>query len=318
MDFYKNKSVVVAGGAGFVGSHIVERLKQYQCDPSVPRVADGWDFTKLEKCLEYLDKTRPQIVINAAAHQGGIKYQKLHRGEVYYDNLLMGTFLMEASRRAGVEKYVNVSAACAYPGYLDKESMSEADYWSGPLHETVVNYGFTKKAQIVQGWCYKEQYSFNSIHCIMANMYGPGEHFHPDRSHGLAALIKKVYDAKRDRAPYVEVWGTGRPIREWLYVKDAVEGILRAGERYNDVAPVNIGTGIGHSIAELVRIIMDIVGYGGEIRYLTDMPDGAMKKSLDVAKMKTALDWSPATPIETGIKETVEWLDKNYDAAVAH
>lgn len=317
MGHYDNKKIVLAGGGGFVGSHIADKLKDYSCTVFIPRTKDGWDFTKLEKCLAFLKKTKPDIVINCAAHQGGIKYDKLKRAEIYYDNLLMGTYLMEASYRTSVKKYINVSAACAYPGYLDKDEVSEEDYWSGPIHETVLNYGFTKKAQIVQGWAYKEQYGFNSIHLIMANMYGPRERFHPDRSHGLAALIKKVYDAKKEGKNYIEVWGTGKPIREWLYVKDAAEGILLAGEKYEDVAPMNIGTGIGHSITELVHIIMEVVGFKGKINYLTDMPDGAMKKTLNVSQMKKMIGWTPKTPFEVGIRETVEWLDKNYKYAVS-
>lgn len=317
MKYYIDKKIVIAGGGGFVGSHITEELAKYKCKISIPHTKDGWDFTLLDKCMTYLKKTKPDIVINCAAHQGGILYDKIKRGEIYYDNLLMGTYLMEASRLSGVKKYINVSAACAYPGYLDKEELGENDYWSGPIHETVLNYGFTKKAQIVQGWCYKEQYGFNSIHLIMANMYGPRERFHPDRSHGLAALIKKVYDAKRDGQPYVEVWGSGKPVREWLYVKDAARAILTAGEKYNDVSPMNIGSGMGHTITDLVKIIMDIVGYTGKIKYLTDMPDGAMKKTLRVDKMHEKLGIKADTPIKVGIKETVDWLDKNYTYAVS-
>lgn len=317
MKFYNNKKIVIAGGGGFVGGHIADRLRKYDCEIFIPRTKDGWDFTILEKCLKFLKKTKPDIVINCAAHQGGILYDKIKRAEIFYDNMLMGIYLMEAARRVGVKKYINVSAACAYPGYLDKAETGEEDYWNGPIHESVLNYGFTKKAQIVQGWCYKEQYNFNSIHLIMANMYGPREYFHPDRSHGLGALIKKVYDAKKGGKGEIEVWGTGKPIREWLYVKDAVYGILLAGEKYHDVSPLNIGTGIGHSVTELVHIIMKVVGLKAKIKYLTQMPDGAMKKTLNVNKMKKVSAWSPKTPIEKGIKETVEWLDKNYDYAVS-
>ncbi len=317
MGYYTNKKIVIAGGGGFVGSHIADRLKKIRCRVFIPRTKDGWDFTKLEKALLYLKKTKPDIVINSAAHQGGILYDKLKRAQIYYDNLLMGTYLMEAARLVGVKKYINVSAACAYPGYLNKDEQFEEDYWNGPIHETVLNYGFTKKAHIVQGWAYKEQYGFNSIHLIMANMYGPGEHFHPDRSHGLGALVKKVYDAKKEGRDFIEVWGTGKPIREWLFVKDAAEGILLAGEKYNDVSPMNIGTGVGHSITDLVNIIMKVIGFKGKIKYLTKMPDGALKKTLNVNKMKKTLKWNPKTKIEKGIEETVNWLDKNYEYAIS-
>src|SRR3989344_963761 len=317
MSYYDNKKIVIAGGGGFVGSYIAQELKKYKCKIFIPRTKDGWNFTILRRCLTYLKETKPDVIINCAAHQGGIMYDKLKRAQIYYDNILMGTYLMEAARRIGVEKYINVSAGCAYPGYLNKDEMSEEDYWNGPIHESVLNYGFTKKAQIVQGWCYKEQYGFNSIHLIMANMYGPEEHFHQDRSHGLVALIKKVYDAKKSGQTEIEVWGSGKPVREWLYVKDAAKGILLAGEKYNEVAPMNIGTGTGQSITKLVRTIMKVVGFRGKIKYLTDMPDGAMKKTLNIRKMRRTLDWIPETSIEVGIKETVEWLDKNYKYAIS-
>lgn len=317
MNYYDHKKIVIAGGGGFVGNHIALQLKKYNCGIFIPHKRDGWDFTKLEKCIAYLKKTKPDIVINCAAHQGGILYDKIKRAEIYYDNLLMGTYLMEAARRLGVKKYINVSAACAYPGYLNKSIISEKDYWSGPIHESVLNYGFTKKAHIVQGWAYKEQYGFDSIHLIMANMYGPGEHFHPDRSHGLGALIKKVYDAKKHKKTHIEVWGSGKPIREWLYIKDAAVAILLAGEKFDEVDPMNIGTGEGYTITELVHIIMKVVGFKGRVKYLTDMPDGAMKKTLDIKKMKRVLKFTPKTPIEVGIKETIDWLDKNYKYAVS-
>lgn len=317
MSFWKDRRVVVAGGGGFVGSHIRKLLADYPCQVFVPRTRDGCDFTDLRKTLEYFNKTKPDIVFNCCAYQGGIRYQQLYPGKIYYANLLMGTFLMEAARLTGVKKYINISAGCGYPGYLKDEVMDESVYWNGPLHESVLNYGFTKKAQIVQGWCYKKQYAFNSIHLIMANMYGPGEHFHPDRSHGLAALIKKIYDARRDNTGKVEIWGTGKPVREWLYVKDAAVGIVRAAEVYDEVAPINISTGHGYTIAALASIIKNIMGYEGELFYNTAMPDGAMKKVLGVGRMKQKLNWEPGTSIETGIRETIQWLEKNYAAAAA-
>jgi GDP-L-fucose synthase len=316
--YYSGKRVVVAGGGGFLGSHVVDRLKHTDAEILIPRTREGVDFTKFDRCREYLEGAKPHILINCAAHQGGIKYQRAREGTIYWDNLLIATFLMEAARRAGVEKFIAVNASCSYPGYSDREELAEEDYWNGPLHESVLNYGFTKKAQVVQGWCYKQEYSFNSIHLVVTGLYGPREHFHPDRSHALAALLKKFYDAKRDKQPEVEIWGTGTPVREWLYVKDAAEGILLAGARYNDVAPLNIGTGKGCSITELAHIMMQVLEYPCSLRYLTEMPDGARRKVLSVKRMEEELGWLPRTPIEQGIKDTAEWLDRNYEYATAY
>ncbi len=313
MRSYDHKRIVVAGGSGFLGSRIVNRLYNYNCDVFIPSRKDGLDFTKSTDCLQYLGEVRPDIVFNCAAHQGGIKYQKGREGTIYLDNLLMGTFLMDAACKSNVKKYINVVAGCSYPGYLTDEVMDEAVYWNGPLHESVLNYGFTKKAQVVQGWTFAKQYDFNSIHLLLANMYGPGDHFEPDRSHGLAALIMKFYVAKKSNLASVEIWGTGRPIREWLYVEDAAEGIIRAGDKYNEVDPMNIAVGSGLSISELADLISKILDYKGSLVYKTDMPDGAMKKVLGISRMKAKLNWTPPTSLEIGIKKTVDWLDANYD-----
>lgn len=308
----KNKRIVVTGGGGFLGSHIVEELQRKGCNNiAVPRTKDGYDFRELENVLSYFSEKEPEIVFNCAAHQGGLGYQQLYPGKLYYDNLVMGANTMEAARRVGVEKYVNVVAACSYPGEYEGEVMKEEIYWNGPLDPTVVNYGVTKKVQTVQGLVYKRQYGFNSIHIILQNMYGPGEHFEPDRSHALAALIVKFHEAKVENKPFVEIWGTGKPLREWLFVEDAAEGFVLAAERYDEVEPINMGTGIGHSITELAIIIKEIVGYEGELKYDTSKADGAMKKVMDITKMKEILKWSPKTNIRDGIKKTYDWYINN-------
>jgi GDP-L-fucose synthase len=317
MSIYDGKRIVVTGGTGFLGSHIVDQLGNYDCEIHVPSRGNGVDLTDMHACIKYFEQVKPDIVFNCAANQGGIAYQKGREATIYMDNLLMGTFTMEAARRAGVEKYVNIIAGCSYPGYLDNDTLNESVYWDGPLHESVLDYGFTKKAQVVQGWAYRKQYGFNSIQLILANLYGPRDHFEPERSHGLAALIWKIYNAKRNKSPTVEIWGTGRAIREWLYVEDAAKGILIAGEKYNEPDPLNIAVGSGLSIRELAEIIKRVVGYQGEFVYRTDMPDGALKKVLGIEKMKSKLGWTPPTSLETGIKKTVNWLDSNYMDIIA-
>ncbi|MFP6750545.1 MAG: NAD-dependent epimerase/dehydratase family protein, partial [Pirellulaceae bacterium] len=230
------------------------------------------------------------------------------------DNMRMGLNSMHAAHQASVEKYINVVAACSYPGYVDGV-LGEDDYWSGPLHESVVNYGFTKKSQVVQGWCYDRQYDFKSIHLLMTNLFGPREHFHPDRSHGLAALLRKFYDARQSGAAEVMIWGTGKPVREWLFVRDAVEAMVRAAERYDDVSPLNISTGGGLSIMELALLIKEIVGFEGELVLDSTKPDGALVKTFTNDRVQSAIGWQPTTSLRDGIHETLAWLESNYAQA---
>jgi GDP-L-fucose synthase len=240
----------------------------------------------------------------------------MYPGQIYYDNLLMGANTMEAARLAGVQKYVNIIAGCAYPGEPRDGILREQEFEDGPLHPTVENYGATKRAAVMQAKCYARQYGFKTLSLILVNLYGPGEHFHPDRSHALAALIRKFYEAKQGHAPEVVLWGTGRAVREWLYVEDAAEGIVRAAERSNDVEPLNIAVGEGRSIAELAAIIQAITGYKGNIVYDPTKPDGALHKVGDITKMKSVLEWKPPTPIQDGIRRTLEWFVAHYDEAI--
>ncbi|MEK7533848.1 MAG: NAD-dependent epimerase/dehydratase family protein [Patescibacteria group bacterium] len=318
LQYYKNKKIVVPGGNGFVGSHIVEILKKIPCEIFIPKTLEGIDFRKYEDCFSYLDSKKPQIVINCAAIQGGIAYHNGKQADLFIDNMFIGTFLMKASQKAGVDKFINVVAGCSYPGYLEISEMNEEDYWSGKLHDSIFSYGFARKASTVYGLALKKQYNFNSIHLIMANMYGPGEHFNPEQSKALAGLIKKIYEAKENKILEAEVWGTGKPIRDWLYVKDGAEGILRAGAVYNDIEPMNIATGVGISVKKLAETIKEIVGYTGNLTYNTSKPDGALRKTFGIHTMKKELKWIPKTSIEKGIKETVEWFSKNYKKAIVY
>ena len=306
-----NTRVAVLGGGGFLGSHLVDQLGQLGCEPVVPRTAEGWDFRDLESIGRFFAEHPSQVVFNCAARQGGLGYQRSHPADIFFDNMRLGLNSMHAAHQAGVEKYVNVVAACSYPGYVDGV-LGEDDYWSGPLHESVVNYGFTKKSQVVQGWCYDRQYDFKSIHLLMTNLFGPREHFHPDRSHGLAALLRKFYDARESGAPDVTIWGTGKPVREWLFVRDAVDAMVLAAERYDDVSPLNISTGGGLSIMELALLIKEIVGFEGELVLDSTKPDGALVKTFANDRVQSAIGWQPTTSLKDGILETLEWLESNY------
>lgn len=316
--YFKNKKIVIPGGNGFLGSHIIDKLKKVKCEIFVPRTKEGIDFRRREDCFSYLCVTKPDIVINCSANQGGIDYHKGRQADLFMDNMLMGLYLMLASQHIGVKKFINIIAGCSYPGYLDVEELNEDIYWEGRLHESIFSYGFARKASVVYGLALKKQYNFNSIQLVMANMYGPGEHFHPKQSKALAGLIKKIYEAKKKNLPSVEIWGTGKPVRDWLYVKDGAEGILRAASVYNSVEQLNIATGIGISIAQLAEIIKDVIGYKGKFIFNTKKPDGALHKTFGVGKMKRILRWMPQTTMKKGIKETVAWFRKNYKYAITH
>lgn len=318
LDYFKNKRVMIAGGGGFLGSFIHNELKKVDCEVFIPRTKEGIDFREYISCRSYIESKKPQLLINCAANQGGIGYHKGRQAELFMDNMLMGLYLMKAAQEGGVEKFVNVVAGCAYPGYLEKEELEENDFWNGQLHESVFSYGFPRKASVMFGLALKKQYNFNSIHLVLANMYGPGEHFNPEQSKALAAIIKKCYEAKKNNAPTIEIWGTGKPIRDWLYVKDGAEGILRAAAIYESQEPLNIASGKGLSIKELAEYIKNTVGYKGEIVYNREKSDGALKKVFSVKKMEKALDWLPQTSLEKGIRETVDWFTNHYDYAITH
>jgi GDP-L-fucose synthase len=318
LDFYKEKRVLIPGGGGFLGSRLHAALSGVAKEVHIPRTADGVDFRRYEDCAKVFQKIRPDIVINCAAHQGGIGYHSGRQAELFMDNLLMGTFLMRAAQETGAQKFINIVAGCSYPGYLEKDELNEEDYWNGEVHESIFSYGFSRKASVAYGLALKKQYNFNSIHLIYANMYGQGEHFHPGQSKALAGLLKKCYEAKKSGAPNFSVWGTGTPIRDWLYVDDGAEGALRAGAAYDDASPLNIASGVGISVRELALLIRDVVGYSGEIVFDAEKPDGALKKTFGVGKMREKLRWLPQTPLREGIAKTLAWLDKHYDYAIQH
>jgi len=315
-EYWKGRTVVVTGGRGFLGRAVVSKLGERGANAVSISRASGCDLRDLSQARRALEAVGPSLVINCASNQGGIAYQKLYPGQIYYDNLLMGANTMEAARLAGVEKYVNIIAGCAYPGDPRDGILREDEFEAGPMHPTVENYGATKRAAVMQAKCYRRQYGFKVVSLVLINLYGPGEHFHPDRSHALAALLRKFYEAKRDRQPEVIVWGTGRAVREWLYVEDAAEGIVRAAECYDDVEPLNVAVGRGLPMSELATIIARIVGYERKIVYDTAKPDGALLKTGDITRMKRALGWEPPTSLEDGIRRTLDWFVANYDQAI--
>jgi len=312
---WAGRRVCVTGGQGFLGSRIMDRLKVLGARPVSCSRRSGCDLRRLDEAVSFFKHHTPELVINCASNQGGIAYQAIAPGQIYYDNILMGANTIEGSRLAGVARYVNIIAGCAYPADPRDGVLREGEFEAGAMHPTVQNYGSTKRAAVAQAKAYRQQYGFEAISLVLINLYGPGEHFHPDRSHALAALLRKFYDAKQQGLSRVTLWGTGEPIREWLYVDDAVEGILLASDCYDDVTPLNIAVGKSSPISHLASMISEAVSYEGEIVYDPTRPNGAMRKTADVEKMRRVLGWAPQTSLYDGIRLTLDWLAKNYEQA---
>lgn len=308
MTFWAGKKVVVTGGAGFLGSHIVSKLKDRGVtDIIIPRSSEH-DLRLKETCKEVVKNA--DIVIHLAANVGGIGYNRDYPGTLFYDNLLMGVHMMEESRLAGVSKFVAIGTICAYPKFAPIP-FHEDDLWNGYPEETNAPYGLAKKMMLVQGTAYRSQYNFNSIFLLPVNLYGPGDNFSVESSHVIPALIKKFVEAKASNSPSVTVWGTGKATREFCYVRDAAEGIVLATEKYNDSDPVNIGAGFEISINDLVEKIKNLVGYDGEVVWDTTKPDGQPRRMLDTTRAKAKFGYVSSTDFDAGLKETIAWYQNN-------
>lgn len=303
------KKILLTGGHGFLGKHIVATLKNHG-------VPEGNIFTPSseEFDLRILGNAQKAVagcdlVIHAAAKVGGIGYNRDHSGEIFYDNILMGTNMIEAARLAKTEKFVAVSTICAYPKFTPVP-FKEEDLWNGYPEETNAPYGLAKKMMLVQEQAYRTQYGLNGIYLLLLNLYGPGDNFDLASSHVIPALIRKVYEAKRDQKPFIEVWGTGKATRGFLYVEDAAEGIVLATEKYEKADPVNIGTPSETSIQDLAETICRLMNYGGDLRWNDSKPDGQPRRSLDVSRAKREFGFEAKTSFEEGLKKTIDWYIK--------
>jgi len=307
----KFRKIFVPGGHGFLGSRVVKKLEERGLNFVSFSLRDGIDFRNFEQTKRLFERERFDAVVNCAAFIGGIQFGYDKPGEIFYNNILMSTYLMEASRLTGVKRFVNPISNCTYPAHL--RQFREEEWWSGPLHESVLVYGLVRKASWIQSWAYRKQYGFETVTLIFSNMYGPGDHFDEVRSHALGALVKKFVEAKRKKLPAVTVWGTGKPIREWLFIDDGAEAIIRALEmEHTSIEPINVGMGEGISILELAKLIKEIVGYEGKIILDTSKPNGAPCKVMNVTQMKRIFNWTPKTNLRNGIQKTVRWYIKNF------
>lgn len=305
--YWSDKRVLVTGGYGFLGSHLVTKLNKL--NPKELRVptSQECDFRELDNVRESVKDV--DLVIHLAAKVGGIGYNQEIPGEMFYDNLVMGAFLMEEARKAGVEKFVALGTICAYPKFTPIP-FKEEDLWNGYPEETNAPYGLAKKMLLVQGQAYRKQYGFNSIYLLPVNMYGPGDNFDPRSSHVIPALIKKFVDAKNNKAKEVIIWGTGKPTREFLYVDDAAEGIILASEKYNGDEPVNLGSSFEISIRELAEMIQKLTGFEGELIWDETKPDGQPRRKLDVSRAKEFFDFESKTNFNEGLIKTIVWYQK--------
>lgn len=303
--------VLVTGGTGFLGSHVIRKLEQSGNSYVSSSLSQGVDFRNYAQTESLFKKNKIDVVINCAAYVGGISWGYEKAAEMYLNNTLMSTNLMDLSHKYKIKRFINPISNCSYPGRLTKD-FNEGDWWDGELHESVLTYGFVRKASWVQGWSYYKQYGMESIHLILPNMYGPGDHFEEKRSHALGALIKKIVDARLDNKPQVVVWGTGTPVREWLYVEDAADVLIKSISITPTIEPINIGVGKGISVKDMAELIQKTAGYKGKLIFDLTKPDGAPHKTMDNSRMiKHFMGWKPPTSLKDGIANTIRWYTEN-------
>ncbi len=308
--FWPTKRVVVTGGAGFLGSFVVQQLREKGCrDIVVPRSRD-YNLVQMEAVRRLYSESRPDIVIHLAARVGGIGANQSNPGRFFYDNLMMGTQLIEVGREQGLEKFVAIGTICAYPKFAPVP-FKEDDIWAGYPEETNAPYGLAKKMMLVQSQAYRQQYAFNSIVLFPVNLYGPGDNFDLETSHVIPALVRKCAEAQETGASEIILWGDGTPTREFLYVEDAAEGILLAAEQYNDSRPLNLGTGEEIAIRKLASIVAEEVGYRGQIKWDTTKPNGQPRRCLDVSRVKQAIGFQAKHSLREGLTKTIRWYRAN-------
>ncbi|MFI8705842.1 GDP-L-fucose synthase family protein [Bacillus sp. NPDC077411] len=306
MEQWKDKKVMVTGGAGFLGSHVVERLEEWGCKQIIVPRSKQYDLRNPQTAMTLVQETRPDLIIHLAASVGGIEANRKNPGSFFYDNLSMGIHLMEAARLANIEKFVVCGTICSYPKFASVP-FKEDELWDGYPEETNAPYGLAKKMLLVQSQAYRQQYGFNSIFLLPVNLYGPRDNFDLETSHVIPALIRKCLEAKEQGKDHITVWGSGKATREFIFVEDAAEAILLAAANYNGAEPVNIGTGTEISIKDLVELIAAQTGFEGQIRWDSQKPDGQPRRCLDIQRAKECFGFEAKVSLEEGLKKTIDW-----------
>jgi GDP-L-fucose synthase len=313
MSFWSDKSALVTGGAGFLGSFVVEKLKERGCkEIFVPRSSE-YDLRDRDAVIRLYRQTRPRLVIHLAAVVGGIGANRQNPGKFFYDNAMMGLELMDYARQFAVEKFVAVGTICAYPKFTSVP-FKEDNLWDGYPEETNAPYGLAKKMMLVQAQAYRAQWGFNAIYLLPVNLYGPRDNFDLETSHVIPAIIRKCVEAKQAGRREIILWGDGSPTREFLYVEDAAEGLLLAAEHYNGDQPVNLGTGEEVNIRDLAELIADEVGFIGNLAWDTNKPNGQPRRCLDVSRAKELFGFKATYSLREGIRKTVRWFLESQTA----
>jgi len=308
-----SKRVVVTGGSGFLGRHVVAALGTRGCTVLVPRKAQ-YDLTRIADVERMYADLRPDIVLHLAAVVGGIGANRDSPGRFFFENVMLGALTMEQARLSGVEKFVGVGTICAYPK-LAPIPFLERDLWNGYPEETNAPYGIAKKMLLVQGQAYRQQYGFNAIHLLPVNLYGPHDNFDPSSSHVIPALIRKCVEASEAGAAEVVIWGSGTATREFLFVEDCAEGIVLATERYDGPEPVNVGAGFEIGIRELAQLIAELTGFTGELTFDRTKPDGQPRRMLDVTRAADRFGFRATTDFRAGLRRTIDWYRAHREAA---
>ncbi len=306
------KKIAVTGATGFLGKRVVRKLELQGKDPVKTSLSMGVDLRDYGQTLEFFRAEKPDILLNCASFVGGIQFGYKYPADIFENNLLMNINILKAAREAGVKRIVNPVSNCVYPGKATL--FKEDEIWDGPMHESVMVYGFVRKAFWMGSWANHRQHGLDVVNIVLSNMYGPEDHFEEERSHALGALIMKFVEARRRGLPFVTVWGTGLPVREWLHVDDGAEAMVRSMEVQPTTDFINIGVAEGISIKELAELIRELTRYEGGIRFDTDKPDGAPYKTVDGSRGEQWLGWKPEIPLRSGVEETIRWYESHYHA----